>query len=59
MTLGSITADATYGSNTEAAPLIRDRRDGACARRDWTRDRMDWGNRPIGPDVLHGALVSR
>ena len=29
VTLGSITADATYGSNTETAPLIRDRRDGA------------------------------
>jgi oleate hydratase len=29
VTLGSITADATYGSNTEAPPLIRDRRDGA------------------------------
>ena len=29
VTLGSITADATYGSNTEAPELIRDRRDGA------------------------------
>lgn len=29
VTLGSITADATYGSNTEAPPLVRDRRDGA------------------------------
>lgn len=29
VTLGSITADATYGSNSEAPELIRDRRDGA------------------------------
>lgn len=29
VTLGSITADATYGSNTLAPELIRDRRDGA------------------------------
>ncbi|HEY8946095.1 MAG TPA: oleate hydratase, partial [Polyangiaceae bacterium] len=29
LTLGSITADATYGSNTRAPELIRDRRDGA------------------------------
>ena len=31
VTLGSITADATYGSNTDAPELIRDRRDGAWA----------------------------
>lgn len=29
VTLGSITADATYGSNTAPAELVRDRRDGA------------------------------
>lgn len=29
VTLGSITADASYGSNSEAPALIRDRRDGA------------------------------
>ena len=29
VTLGSITADATYGSNSDAPELIRDRRDGA------------------------------
>ena len=29
VTLGSITADATYGSNTRPPELIRDRRDGA------------------------------
>lgn len=31
ITFGSITADATYGSNTAAPELIRDRRDGAWA----------------------------
>jgi len=46
VTLGSITADATYGSNSEAPQLIRDRRDGAWSLWETLAQKADDFGRP-------------